>query len=351
MRLTNHLDQPTNLHTHGLRVSPQGNSDNPFVRVDPGASFDYLAGSPPTTRPARTGTTPTTTARSPTSCSVAWPVPCSSTAARRAHRRRPGPARHRHHPRARRLRRPVGPADRMRGREGALVLVNGQQQPVCRPFPGRPSAGGSSTGAPPGCSRCAWKGTPLGSSPRTARSSRARPPDRLVLAPGNRADGVVSRAGRAIRVVDRSLRPRERDVGGMKAPVRRSRTPWSPPSPARRARPAATFRRRCRRRPRAASRRPEGGGSWLPPGGPAGPMAVTIDGRAFDPARTTRRHGRHGGGVDGPQLRPARPPVPPARVAVHGAPDQRRQTPTGVPQDVVLVPPGGWVRLRIPFTT
>ncbi|WP_343938521.1 multicopper oxidase domain-containing protein, partial [Pseudonocardia zijingensis] len=41
VRLTNRLDQPTNLHTHGLRVSPEGNGDNPFVRIDPGASFDY----------------------------------------------------------------------------------------------------------------------------------------------------------------------------------------------------------------------------------------------------------------------------------------------------------------------
>lgn len=42
VRLTNGLDQPTNLHTHGLRVSPQVNSDNPFITIDPGASFDYL---------------------------------------------------------------------------------------------------------------------------------------------------------------------------------------------------------------------------------------------------------------------------------------------------------------------
>ncbi|MBW0137254.1 multicopper oxidase domain-containing protein [Pseudonocardia abyssalis] len=34
VRLTNRLRQPTNLHTHGLRVSPQGNSDNPFLRID-----------------------------------------------------------------------------------------------------------------------------------------------------------------------------------------------------------------------------------------------------------------------------------------------------------------------------
>jgi FtsP/CotA-like multicopper oxidase with cupredoxin domain len=39
--LVNHLDQPTNLHIHGLQVSPQGNSDNPFVMVNPGQTFHY----------------------------------------------------------------------------------------------------------------------------------------------------------------------------------------------------------------------------------------------------------------------------------------------------------------------
>ncbi|TFD78277.1 multicopper oxidase family protein [Cryobacterium fucosi] len=39
--LRNGLTDPTNLHTHGLHVSPEGNSDNPFVVVEPGDSFDY----------------------------------------------------------------------------------------------------------------------------------------------------------------------------------------------------------------------------------------------------------------------------------------------------------------------
>ncbi len=39
--LTDSSDQPTNLHTHGLAVSPTGNGDNPFVVVDPGACFRY----------------------------------------------------------------------------------------------------------------------------------------------------------------------------------------------------------------------------------------------------------------------------------------------------------------------
>lgn len=39
--LRNGLDDPTNLHVHGLHVSPEGNGDNPFVMIEPGESFDY----------------------------------------------------------------------------------------------------------------------------------------------------------------------------------------------------------------------------------------------------------------------------------------------------------------------
>ena len=41
VRLVNRLDAPTNLHVHGLVVSPEGNADNIFVTVQPGESFDY----------------------------------------------------------------------------------------------------------------------------------------------------------------------------------------------------------------------------------------------------------------------------------------------------------------------
>ncbi|MEX5236690.1 multicopper oxidase family protein [Kocuria arenosa] len=39
--MTNRLEAPTNLHVHGLHVSPEGNGDNPFVSIGPGESFDY----------------------------------------------------------------------------------------------------------------------------------------------------------------------------------------------------------------------------------------------------------------------------------------------------------------------
>ncbi|MGO4121193.1 multicopper oxidase family protein [Arthrobacter sp. YAF16] len=51
LKLVNKLAEPSNLHLHGLHVSPQGNGDNVFVAVDPGSSFDYEyrlpAGHPP----------------------------------------------------------------------------------------------------------------------------------------------------------------------------------------------------------------------------------------------------------------------------------------------------------------
>ncbi len=47
IRLLNSLGEPTNLHVHGLHVSPQANSDNVFVEVMPGESFDYSYRLPP----------------------------------------------------------------------------------------------------------------------------------------------------------------------------------------------------------------------------------------------------------------------------------------------------------------
>jgi FtsP/CotA-like multicopper oxidase with cupredoxin domain len=39
--LDNRLDAPTNLHTHGLHLSPEGDSDNVFVMVDAGQQHTY----------------------------------------------------------------------------------------------------------------------------------------------------------------------------------------------------------------------------------------------------------------------------------------------------------------------
>src|SRR5687768_9691082 len=41
VELVNRLESPTNLHVHGLLVSPAGNGDNVFVTVQPGQTFAY----------------------------------------------------------------------------------------------------------------------------------------------------------------------------------------------------------------------------------------------------------------------------------------------------------------------
>ena len=41
IRFTNNLPDPTNLHYHGLHVSPSENADNAFLEVPPGETFTY----------------------------------------------------------------------------------------------------------------------------------------------------------------------------------------------------------------------------------------------------------------------------------------------------------------------
>lgn len=41
IRLTNRLNQPTNLHYHGLHISPTGTGDNVFLEISPGESYTY----------------------------------------------------------------------------------------------------------------------------------------------------------------------------------------------------------------------------------------------------------------------------------------------------------------------
>ena len=47
IEFTNGLAEPTNLHFHGLFVSPEGNADNPFLTVPPGERFLYELPIPP----------------------------------------------------------------------------------------------------------------------------------------------------------------------------------------------------------------------------------------------------------------------------------------------------------------
>ena len=57
IRFRNSLDEPTNLHFHGLHVSPNGNSDNAFAMVPRVRLSTTRSPFPRTIRPGLSGTT------------------------------------------------------------------------------------------------------------------------------------------------------------------------------------------------------------------------------------------------------------------------------------------------------
>ncbi len=139
----------------------RGNGDNPFVTVDPDGSFDYAHRIRADHPPGTYWYTRITTAPSPTRSSPAWPGRCWSTAVD-----------------------PDLPVTddlallvtdttldgagwvaapnmmaRTMGREGDLVLVNGQHQPVITAAPGDAQRWRVINGCVSGCSRCGWRAT------------------------------------------------------------------------------------------------------------------------------------------------------------------------------------------------
>ena len=364
VRLTNRLDQPTNLHTHGLRVSPQANSDNPFLRVDPDTSLDYLirvpTDHPPGTHwyhPHHHGTVADQVFGGLAGALIVDGGPTLPVAADRVllvgditldAGGAPVPA---------------SPAERMPGREGALVLINGQHQPR---IPAAPRA----TQRWRIINTCVARvlslrldGHPL---TQIAQDGTYLPApvrrDRLVLAPGARADVLITptATGRFALITDPYDRGRTPmtsgstttepitlatlDSNGAPAPtpVIPATLPAEPPPPPATAARTITFHMGM------------GGGMGDAAGGGGmggGGMAFTIDGRGFDPARTDQTVAA--GAVEDWTLRNTGPLAHPFHL--HAWPFTVLATsdatpPSGAPQDVVLVPPGGWARIRIPFT-
>ncbi|WP_343938523.1 multicopper oxidase family protein, partial [Pseudonocardia zijingensis] len=253
---------------------------------------------------------------------------------------------------------PVGPPERMFGREGRLVLVNGQYRPVVPAAPGRAQRWRLVNGCTSRVLAVRLEGHTLQQIAQdgTFLPSPA-PRQQLVLAPGNRADVVVQpdRAGRFTLIAD----PYDRGSGmggapastgpvplatlvvdgpAAVAPALPATLPAEPPPASATATRSTSFRM--------------GMGGMRGGRGDAMPMSFTVDGRAYDPDRDDQIVAA--GTVEewtvtntGPLAHPFHLHVWPFTVVA--ASDGR--PPLGVPQDVVLVPPGGWVRLRIPFTT
>lgn len=357
VQLANRLGQPTNLHTHGLEVSPQANGDNPFVSIDPGSVFDYEFRIP-SDHPAGTfwyhphhhGTVADQIFAGLAGALLVEGGPDLPVSADRVLMVTDITLDGDNH---------VVPADamaRMQGREGDLVLVNGQHEPVLNV-----SAGGMERWRViNGCvSRVLAVRLDRHRITQIALDGRflAVPVDRdqVVLAPGNRTDVIVRpvAAGRFLLLAAPYDRGSAAMMGGMgttggaHGPVTLATmavagavgTP--PPLPVALPAPAApqepvTGRRRL----------------TLAMGmGPGMGMGFTIDGRTFDPGRDDQTVAL--GATEDWTVVNTSPMDHPFHL--HAWPfqviDAGIGTPaTGILQDVAIVPPHGQIRLRIPFT-
>ena len=362
VRLVNHIDQPTNLHTHGLHVSPSGNGDNPFVTVDPGNNFDYSiqipADHPAGTfwyHPHRHGTVADQIFAGLAGALLVdgGPDPGLPVTADRVllvtDTTLDG---------AGRVASPNAMA-RMMGREGELVLVNGQHQPVIT----TPQGAMERWRVINGCvSRVlalrldAHRLTQVALDGVFLAAPVER--DRVVLAPGNRADVLVRPTGGGRYAL--LSEPYDRGSVGMMGdmmggapsargpvtlatlaaagPATTSRLPATLPTPPIPQAPVA--------RQRQLTFAMGMGGMGI--GGMG--MAFTIDGRTFDPDRDDHTIQRDT--IEEWTVVNTSPMDHPFHL--HAWPFQLMAASTGpVPaaarQDVVLVPAQGWVRLRVPF--
>lgn len=366
IRLLNRLAEPTNLHVHGLHVSPQGAGDNVFIAVDPGGSFDYEyrlpADHPPGVywyHPHFHGlvagqifgglfgaivvedTEPIAAARDRV-------LLVSDTELDAAGYVRAAPQ-----------------TERMAGREGGLVLVNGQSNPLLSALPGQRERWRVVNACVARYLRLRLDGQGmqlLGTD--SGRFQSPAPVEEVLLAPGNRADLLVTMvAGES------ALRAAPYDRGSMPAMMGRAPAGRGPELPGglilatlRVAGEPAAYPTGVPGQPAPADLRPVSVAARrqfvLATGmrgdrmgaGRNGMMAFTINGREFDPARTDTTVAV--GSVEewtvvntSPMDHPFHLHVWPMQLlSANGA-----ATDAPVWQDVVNVPANGRVSVRIAF--
>ena len=366
VRLINRLTDPTNLHVHGLQVSPEGHGDNVLVAVAPGASWDYdyqlPADHPPGVywyHPHHHGMVaeqvfgglygaiivgdPPATGRTVTSARERVLV-ISDTSLDSAGRVRS-----------------VGQMARMQGREGDLVLLNGQTQPVIQGRPGERERWRIVNACAARYVKLRLDGQLLDllgmDSGRFAEPQRV---EQLVLAPGNRADVLVTfrRGSSQLRTLgyDRGSVGMGGSFTGSGGPttlamlhVGGSTVPATAAPPTRQALPDLRHARLDGRRTLTlAMGMGTGMGGGM--GGGSGGMGFTIDGLVFDPSRVDQQV--RAGAVEEWEIRNTTPMEHPFHL--HVWPMQLTET-GGVPvdivsrQDVVNVPARSSVKVRIAF--
>jgi FtsP/CotA-like multicopper oxidase with cupredoxin domain len=356
VELVNRLESPTNLHVHGLLVSPAGHGDNVFVTVQPGESFDYDYRLPEDHPPG-----------------VYWYHP-------------------HHHPLvadqvfgglygaivvedpdelpvsrervlvvsditldgAGRVQQPSRMA-RMMGREGELVLVNGQARPTFTARPGERERWRIVNACAARYVRLRLDGQQLDLlGVDSGRYAEPRRVEEIVLATGNRADLLVT-ATEGTSTLEALGVDRGR-IGGMMGlsvsgdvgPLATLRVSGAPATtlPAVPVRPGARDLRDVE--PAARRRLVLGMGGGM--GGGPGGMSFTIDGRQFDAGRVDQAVAV--GTVEEWTLANASPMDHPVHLHVwpmqivaeagRAVADIRRQ-------DVVNVPARGEITIRIAF--
>jgi FtsP/CotA-like multicopper oxidase with cupredoxin domain len=369
VRLLNRLADPTNLHVHGLHVSPEGHADNVLVAVPPGSSRDYdyqlpadhppgvywyhphhhglvaeqvfggLYGAMIVGDPPHSGGTavPITRERvlviSDTSLDIAGRVRAASRMAR------------------------------MQGREGDLVLLNGQVQPLLDARAGERERWRIVNACAARYVRLRVDGQQLDllgiDSGRFVTPKRV---EQLVLAPGNRADLLVtmSQGSSELRMLgyDRgSVGMGGRSSGTGAAAQLATLHVTGSAVPALGRVPAQVALRDLRQTPLEGRRTltlAMGMGMGMGMGGGlgGGGMGFTIDGQAFDASRIDQQV--RAGAVEEWEIRNTSPMDHPFHL--HVWPMQVTEA-AGAPidvvsrQDVVNVPARSSVKVRIAFET
>ncbi|ADX74213.1 putative multicopper oxidase [Pseudarthrobacter phenanthrenivorans Sphe3] len=360
--LANRLPQVTNLHLHGLHVSPEGKGDNVFVAVEPGASFDYeykLPGDHPPGvywyHPHHHGTVADQLfAGLCGAIIVEDPVPIDTSAERvlvitdttvdalgniSA----------------------VSAMERMMGREGELVLVNGQITPHFSARPGQRERWRIINACVARFLRLRLDGQQLRLLGVDVGGQQPEDVDDVLLAPGNRADLLVTTTqgdavlrafpynrGSMAGMMGRGPGPRtpQDTTGGIAlATLRVSGEPAALPTEIQ-----VQERLGDLRSAPVAARRQLVMATGMGMGMGAGMMGFTIDGRGFDESRTDTTVAA--GSVeewtivnDSPMDHPFHLHVWPMQVIE----EDGRETGPARWRDVVNVPANGRVKVRVAF--
>ena len=203
IELSNELDADTNLHTHGLHVSPSGEGDNVFVRVPPGESRTYVYDLPTDHRsglfwyhPHAHGTVAEQVAAGLAGAIVVLDhiddITEIASSSERIWILSDPPIGDRDHLVA------VSPMDAMVGREGDTVLVNGIERPDLAVRAGTLERWRILNASPSRYYRLALDGhSPSVIATDGGRLRRPVPRDETLLAPGERCELLISptRAG------------------------------------------------------------------------------------------------------------------------------------------------------------